>query len=54
MRKYMQMWGNFESLEEQLFAFSDHSPVKPQNVWSVLKLMLQKLGLPKNILECTP
>ena len=33
------------SVEEQFFVFADNSPVKPDHMWHLLKLMLIKLNL---------
>ena len=45
MRKYLSLRGQYDNDTEQFFVFRDKSPVTPQHVRILLKLMLQKLHL---------
>ena len=45
MRCYMQVRGNYYSDTEQLFIFSDRSPVQPSDIRATLQNCLSRLGL---------
>ena len=45
LRKYIRVRGNYIQENEQFFVFSDHSPVEPIHVRSLLKKAIKRLGL---------
>ena len=53
IRKYMQPRGDFDSDQEQFFVFRDKSPVTPDHARSLLKKILNTLGLDPTVYERT-
>ena len=49
VRDYLQKRGGYNTESEQLFIFSDGSPVKPQNAAMILKTALTNMGLNNNL-----
>ena len=45
VKGYIKIRGNYETPTEQLFIFSDGSPVKPNHARDLLKKLINKLGL---------
>ena len=45
LRKYINLRGNYSSDQEPFFVFRGKQPVRPVNATSVLKQVIQKLGL---------
>ena len=49
IKQYINLRPTALTLDENFFVFSDRSPVNPGNVRSVLKLMIQHIGLDANL-----
>ena len=45
LNKYLKLCGNYSDIIEQLFVFSDNSPVQPIHANNLLKDCIQKLVL---------
>ena len=45
VRSYLKLRGNYFNKSEQFFVFSDHAPVKAENLRRVLRLMLSRINL---------
>ena len=45
LREYLQVRPKYDTIKEQFFVFRDRSPLKPDNVCTVLWDRLQALGL---------
>ena len=49
--KLMRTRGNYKTDEEQFFIFSDRSPVKPHHLRTVLRTVLDRLGLDSKLYD---
>ena len=52
LRRYATLRGGFVDETEPFFVFSDHSPVRPEQMRQTLRLFLHRLGLREELYDC--
>ena len=52
LRHFLQLRGNYKSVQEQLFIFRDYTPVLPEQVRGVLRQSIKATGLDSSLYNC--